>query len=331
MKTTTLADVARHAGVSAQTVSRVVNGRGEASEATRRRIMEAVEQLGYRPNGIARGLRSRETRTVGVLVPDITNPFFPEIVHGIEAEAMAAGYVILLCNVGEGGARETEMLHLLEERRVDGVVACSPRLDDQALAAAVRRQRAAVVINRTMDAAIAGVIRVDYDLAARGAVLHLLSRGRRRIGMISASATSRGGQERLGGFLAVAEEQGLDYLPTAVQEAVPTVEGGRDAAARLIADRPDIDGLFCYNDLTAVGALLALKEAKRRVPQDVAVVGCDDISFAGLFSPPLTTFRVDKTDIGTHAMRLLLDRMGGKLYQPQVVFQPRLIVRDSAP
>ena len=160
MKTTTLADVARLAEVSAQTVSRVVNGRGEASEATCKRILDAVEQLGYRPNGIARGLRSRQTRTIGVLVPDIANPFFPEIVGGIETEATAAGYTILLCNVGENGARETDTLRLLEERRVDGVIACSPRMNDRDLTAAVRRHRAAVVINRTLAPAIAGVIRV---------------------------------------------------------------------------------------------------------------------------------------------------------------------------
>lgn len=329
--TATLADVARAAGVSLQTVSRVVNGRGETSETTRRQVLEAITTLDYRPNGIARGLRARASHTIGVVVPDIANPFFPEIVQGIDAEASAAGYAIFLCNAIEDATREGEVLRLLEERRVDGVIVCSPRQDDDRLIAALRRHPAAVVINRDMPAEIAGVIRVDYAQASRLAVEHLLARGRRHIGMIAAPATSRGARERIAGFDSVLRERGLDHLTTAICEGAPTLEGGRTAAAALLAERPALDAMFCYNDLMAAGALAILKAGGRSVPTEVAVIGCDDILFASLFSPPLTTFQIDKPDIGTLAVRVLLERMRGKTYQPHIVFQPRLVIRDSAP
>jgi LacI family transcriptional regulator len=309
----------------------VVNGRGETSPATRAQVLAAVAALDYRPNVIARGLRARRTRTVGVVVPDIANPFFPEIVQGIEAAASAAGHAIFLCNATEDAGREAEMLRLLEDRRVDGVIVCSPRQDDAPLLAGLRRHPAAVVINRIMPAEAAGVIRVDYAQAARLSVEHFWATGRHRIGMIAAPASSRGGQERRAGFAAAGQQHGFDASSAVIRNGPPTVDGGRTAAAALIAAQPDLDALLCYNDLMAAGALAALKSSGRRVPDDVAVIGCDDILFAGLFSPALTTFRIDKSDIGTLAMRLLLERMAGKTYQPHIVFQPRLVVRDSAP
>ena len=160
MRTATLADVARRAGVSIQTVSRVINGQAETSETTRARVLQAIADVDYRPNSVARGLRNRQTFTVGVVVPQITNPFFPEIIQGIEEAAGQAGYAVILSSSGENVELESELLRVLDARRVDGIIVCSPRQSDAALTAGLARYRAAVVINRPVKFENVGVIRV---------------------------------------------------------------------------------------------------------------------------------------------------------------------------
>lgn len=325
----TLADVARRAGVSVQTASRVANNRGETSAKTRAHVLRIIAELGYRPNGIARGLRARATHTIGILVPDITNPFFPDLVRGAEEAASQAGYAIFLGNVVEDVSREAAMLSLLEERRVDGVVVCSARQDDAALFAGLRRHRAAVVVNRTAPSALAGVVRVDYRDAAIKAVRHLAASGCHTIGYVGGPTDSRSGSERIEGFHAALRGLGLPDTPARYAQARPTIEGGHEATNRLLLQSPEIDGLFCYNDLIAAGSVTACKANGRLVPDDIAIVGCDDISFAALFSPPLTTLRIRTFDMGHVAVRLLLERLNGVTNQPNMVFQAELIVRGS--
>src|SRR6185437_10522793 len=193
MRTATLADVARRAGVSIQTVSRVINGQAETSEATRARVLQAVADVDYRPNSVARGLRNRQTFTVGVVVPQITNPFFPEVIQGIEQAAGQAGYAVILSSSGENVELEAELLRVLDARRVDGIIVCSPRQSDVALTAGLARYRAAVVINRPVSFENVGVIRVDYERAARMALDHLLSIDRRRVAYAAIPSDSFGG------------------------------------------------------------------------------------------------------------------------------------------
>jgi LacI family transcriptional regulator len=325
----TLADVARRAGVSVQTASRVANNRGETSAETRARVLQVIAELGYRPNGVARGLRARATHTIGIMVPDITNPFFPEIVRGAEEAASQAGYAIFLGNVVEDTAREAAMLSVLEERRVDGVVVCSARQDDADLFAGLRRHRAAVVVNRSAPPDLAGVVRVDYRDAAAQAVRHLASTGCRAIGYLGGPPDSRGGSERAEGFHAALRGLGLPDVPVRQIQARPTIEGGHTATCHLLQQCPDIDGLFCYNDLVAAGCVTACRERGLVVPDDIAIIGCDDISFAALFCPPLTTLRIRTFDMGHLAVRLLLERMKGIVNQPNMVFQAELVPRAS--
>lgn len=329
MRTATLADVARRAGVSIQTVSRVINGQAETSETTRARVLKAVADVDYRPNSVARGLRNRQTFTVGVVVPQITNPFFPEIIQGIEQAAGQAGYAVILSSSGENVELETELLRVLDARRVDGIIVCSPRQPDAALSAGLARYRAAVVINRPVSSGNVGVIRVDYARAARLALDHLLAVGRRRIAFAAIPSDSFGGRERRQGFLAGGLDHGLGDLKNAIYEGPPTMEGGADATQRLLETQPNVDGIIFYNDLTAAGGLIALQRSGRSVPRDVAVVGCDDIPFAAMFSPALTTLRIDKLGIGKQAMQMLHEKMKGGRHSP-LVFQPSLIVRASS-
>lgn len=323
----TIIDVAEAAGVSAMTVSRVLNGVAGASAATRAKVMREVERLGYRPNALAKGLKERSSGTVAMLVPDITNPFFPEIIRGAEDLAQAEGYSLLLCNVVENPEREAELLGMLEGKRVDGVIVCSARLPDQTLFAKIQRHGAAVLVNRQAPHALAGTIQIDYRSGARRAVEHLLARGRRRIGLIAGPATSRGGAERIEGARMALAEAGLAMA--GLWYCSPDVEGGRAVLSAHAGAIGALDAVICYNDLVAAGVLLSARAQNLPVPDALAVIGFDDIPLAGMLTPALTSIRVDKYAIGRAAMRMLLDRRAGQGVQHGIVVEPQIVVRAS--
>jgi len=325
----TLADVATEAGVSVMTVSRVVNERSGVGEATRRRVRAAIEALGYRPNIVARGLKAARSHTLGLLVPDITNPYFPDIVRGAEDVALAAGYTLLLNNVIEDTGREAAALLAFEDRRVDGVIAVSPRLPEARLHELLRRHVAAVVVNRRAPADIAGSVRVDHEVGAHLAVRHLLEGGCRMLGLLAGPPDSHAGLERRRGVASELSVEGMELPDDRVIFGAPTMEGGTRAARELLARHPDVDGLVCFNDLVAAGAMQALGEAGLRIPADVAVIGYDDIAYARMFSPALTTLRVPTYDVGAHAMRMLLARMDDRQRDVGIVVQPELVIRAS--
>lgn len=325
----TLADVAAAASVSVMTVSRVVNGRPGVGESTRRRVRDAVETLGYRPNIVARGLKAARSRTLGLLVPDVTNPYFPEIVRGAEDVAFEAGYTLLLNNVIEDPEREERALQAFEDRRVDGVIACSPRLPEARLHAHLARHEAAVVINRRTPADVASSVRVDHVLGAQLAVRHLLTIGRERLALLAGPPDSHAGRERRAGVEAELARSGRSLEPDQVVAGAPTVDGGIEMATTILARHENLDGLVCFNDLVAAGAMQVLAEHGRRVPDDVAVIGYDDIPYARMFTPSLTTVRVPTYEVGVHAMRMLLARMDGGTRGVDIVFQPELVVRGS--
>ncbi|GAC1642234.1 MAG: LacI family DNA-binding transcriptional regulator [Herpetosiphon sp.] len=325
-----MADVARAAGVSAQTVSRVVNNKGEISSETRQLVMDVIERLGYRPSSIARSLATNRSGSLGLVVPDLANPFFSEIARGAEDVAKAHNYAVFMCNTVENAAREVSVLHLLEEKRVDGLVLCSSRLADEELIQLLGTFPAAVVVNRSVPTDIAGVVRVDDARGTFVAVEHLVSSQRHTIALVSGPPTSWSGRQRVHGFEQALEAAGRFADPRLQVACRPDPEGGFDAVRHLLTERPDIDGLVCYNDLVAVGAVRACQALGVLVPEQVALVGCDDIVLAPLVTPALTTLRVSKYQIGAVAVRMLLDRMAGRNGAEGVVV-PELVVRASAP
>lgn len=325
----TLADVAAAADVSLMTVSRVVNDRPGVGKETRQRVRRAIETLGYRPNIVARGLKAASSRSIGLMVPDVTNPYFPEIVRGAEDVAIAHGYTLLLTNVIEDKRRETLALQTFEDHMVDGVIACSPRLEDKELYPLLRRQRAAVLVNRRTDAKVAGSVRIDHELGARMLVRHLHQIGRRRFGFLSGPEHSHAGRERQLGIAREAGELGIELPEAGLIACAPTVEGGAAAAAELLERQPGVDALVCFNDLVAAGALQTLAALGIGVPEDIAVVGYDDIVFARMFTPALTTIRAPTFELGQQAGIMLLDRMQGRGHGIDIVLQPELVVRGS--
>jgi LacI family transcriptional regulator len=314
----TMSDVAREAGVSLMTVSRVVNNKGEVSPTTRQRVLEIVERLDYRPSGIARGLATKRTGTLGLVVPDVANPFFAEVARGAEHVAYAQGYNVFLCNTEEDIQRELHVLASLEEKRVDGVV--------------VTRHPAVVLVNRQLDVDEVGSVSSDDEVGGQLATHHLLQAGHQAVGFLAGPLASRSGRKRAAGYRAALAAAGVPHRPAWVRHCTPVVAGGQEAARTLLAAHPKVTALFCYNDLVAVGALQTCAALGRRVPGDLAVVGFDDIPLAALVTPALTTCHVPRYELGAQAMGLLLARVQGAAEEcAAIVLQPELIVRDSAP
>ena len=323
--------MAREAGVSRQTVSRVLNGKAEISASTRESVTKVIDRLGYRPSGIARGLATNSTLTAGLVVPDIANPFFPEIARGVEDTLRSRGYEMFLCNTIEDPDLEKAVLSALEDKRVDGTIVCSSRLPEDELFSRLRRQQAVVLVNRPAPPDLAGSVCVDDAFGTAQAVRHLLSAGREVIGFLSGPPRSHSGKERTRGFKAALSMAGRELKSDLMVPCPPNPEGGYDVTRYLLSERHDIDGLICYNDLVAVGALRSCAELGLRVPDDVSVIGCDDILIASLISPALTTLRAPKYEIGSEAARMLLDRLAGNHDRTEVVLTPELVVRISAP
>ena len=329
-KRVTIADVARTAGVSMMTVSRVVNDSGPVSESTRQRVLLAVDQWGYRPSGLARGLATQRTATIGLVVPDVSNPFFAGVAKGVEQIAYAEGYNVFLGNISEDPQRELAMLQSLEEKRVDGLILCSSRLRDDDLREALRWHSSVVLINRRLEDY--GSVLIDDHSGATELVEHLLRCGRQRIGMLAGPLHSHSNQLRMQGYRSVLQDADREQSAGWVEHCAPSVEGGLDAAISLLTAHPELDALLCYNDLVAVGALQAAASLTRVVPDDLAITGFDDIPLSALVTPSLTTCRVPVQDLGSKAMRLLLDQVTGCAQGcAEIVFKPELVIRASAP
>jgi LacI family transcriptional regulator len=327
----TIADVAREAGVSSQTVSRVINNKGEISPETRSSVTAVIERLGYRPSSIARGLATRRTYTIGLSVPDIANPFWPEIARGVEDVAWQRGYHVFLCNTTEEPQREEAVLQLLEDKRVDGIIVAGSRLPDEQLLPLIGRHPAAVLVNRTLPGSNAGVVRIDSCDGATQAIEHLIAHGRRRIGFLAGPPASQNSRGHMSGYLAALAAAGHTLKQDRIVPGAPTLEAGYQVAKALLAGHPDLDALYCYNDLIAIGALQACAELGRRVPDDVAVVGYDDILLASLVTPSLTSLRVSKYDVGAAAARMLFNQINRETAQDEIIIKPELVLRASAP
>jgi LacI family transcriptional regulator len=328
----TMAQVAREAGVSLMTVSRVINNKEGVSQATRERVQGVIERLDYHPSDIARGLVTKRTGTLGLVVPDIANPFFAEVARGAEYVAYSGGYNVFLCNTDEDTQRELDVLQSLEEKRVDGIVVCSSRLDDGELEEAVASHPAAVLVNRRLESDDVGSVVIDDLMGGRMATQHLLKAGHRAIGFLAGPPTSRSGYGRAEGYRTALAAAGVEYNPEWTCYCFPMVDGGREMARYLLSVHPELTALFCYNDLVAIGASQACVDLGRTIPGDVAIVGFDDIPLAALVIPSLTTCRVLRYELGSEAVRLLLDKINGCSDDEynEVVLQPELVVRDSA-
>lgn len=328
-----MAQVAREAHVSLMTVSRVINKKEGVSQTTRERVQAVIEQLGYRPSDIARGLVTKRTGTLGLVMPDVANPFFAEVARGAEHVAYDAGYNLFLCSTEEDTQRELEMLQSLEEKRVDGVMVCSSRLEEDVLEEAVAGHPAVVLVSRRLESDDVGIVVINDVVGGQMATEHLLRAGHRAIGFLAGPPISESGRGRAKGYRATLAAAGVSFNPGWTRHCLPTVEGGREMAREVLTAHPELTAFFCHNDLIAIGALQACADLGLAVPADVAIVGYDDIPLAALVSPSLTTCRVPRYEMGAEAMRLLLEKISGSLEEGcrEITVQPELVIRASAP
>ncbi|MCB0033533.1 MAG: LacI family DNA-binding transcriptional regulator [Anaerolineales bacterium] len=329
----TIADVARAAGVSMMTVSRAINNKEGVSAATRARILEIAQQMAFQPNSIAQSLASNRTATIGLVVPDIANPFFAEIARGVEDVAYVHDYNVFLLNSNESVEREEKALESLLSKQVDGLIWCSSRLSLDKLSLYLPRFAYTVLINRTIAEPMSNVIMIDVDDAAGAAqaVAHFVQHGRRKVALLAGPSHSVSGQKRRRGFLAACEQLGLAVDESHIRPCDPTSAGGYEVTLNLLQDRPQIDAILAYNDLVAVGVLQACYELGRRVPEEMTLIGFDDIPLAALVTPSLSTLRIDKYDLGERGMQTLLQLLNqtdGSAIVTQMM-RPELILRES--
>ena len=328
----TLKELAVRARVHPSTISRVANHDPSLriAQDTRQRIEALLKETEYRPNGVARGLKLRQTFVLAVVIPDITNPFFAALFRGVEDGASPHGYNVLLCNTDGSPERQRSHLQSLQTRRVDGVILASSFLKDPTVRWLRHQHIPYVLVNRFSDEGQDPFVGSDDRVGGQVATAHLAELSHRRIGHLAGKPTVSTGVMRRRGYLAALLEAGLRPDPGLVVESGYTEEGGAQAAERLFAleDRPT--AIFAVTDMAAVGAYGVARRMGLRVPEDVAIVGYNDIPLASRMVPALTTVHVPIHDFGSVAAQLLLEQIEtGEPTRRRMVFNPELIVRGS--
>jgi LacI family transcriptional regulator len=327
-------EVAAHAGVSVATVSNVLNRPEVVAQPTRDRVNASIRQLGFVRNESARQLRAGHSRMIGLIVLDVANPFFTDLARGVEDEASKAGLAVILCNSDDQERKEKRYLELLEEHRVQGVLITPVAGAGSRLARLQRRGTSVVLVDSRSPSRGQCSVAVDDVLGGDLAVSHLLDAGHERIAYASGPPTLRQVADRREGALRALARAGRPAEDLQVIDAgALNVAGGQKAGAEIAllpaASRPT--GVFCANDLIALGVLQEMTRNRIRVPEEVSIVGYDDIDFAAAAAVPLTSVRQPRHQLGSTAARLLLDEADadGSHRHRQVIFEPELIVRQS--
>ena len=332
MSDVTIVDVARHAGVSITTVSHAISGKRRVAEATRARIEDSIQTLGYRPNAFARGLRTERSQMVALIIPDITNPYYPTLARGMQDALLAGGYQTLVGSTDGARAQELTFLHDSLQRRVDGIAIASFATSARSIGSVLRANIPVVSIGDKIRHASVDCVRTDDVEGARDATAYLIEKGYEPIAMIGGPPGISPSDHRLTGYQAALAEAGIRSESSLLAVGDFTRAGGAAAMRELLARGDPPRAVFCANDLMAIGALDAAREAGLRSPRDIAVMGYDDIEAASLVTPDLTTVVNPAGDMGRECGRLLLEKMSGT-YQGgrrEVVIPHRLIARGSA-
>jgi LacI family transcriptional regulator len=327
----TIRDVAKKAGVATTTVSRVLNNSGYVSAATRARVEDAIQELGYLPNRVARSLRLKRTHTLALVVTDITNPFWTTVVRGVEDAANEAGFTVILCNTDESESKQDAYLQVLLQRRVDGILFTPVRSASEPVELVQRQKVPIVVLDRRVPGAQVDVVRGDSEGGAYKLVRHLLELGHRCIAALCGPETVSTSVERMLGYRRALREAGLGEDAEWVYYGQFTQCFGYDATTEILALDPRPTAFFASNNFIAVGALRALHDARLRVPEDVSLVSFDDLSSAMLIDPFLTVADQPAYQMGRQATELLIARLSDPAVNgyKEIVLPTRIIVRRS--
>lgn len=331
---TTIKDVARAAGVATSTVSRVLAGSTRISPDTHEKVRQAMRELNYHPNAIARSLARKSTHTLGLVIARsasqaFSNPFFPEVLRGIGTAIQEEGYTLMLSMAASPQEERAATLRLLRQRRVDGVILASVRTRDKLIDDLLREEYPFAVIGRVPDHRPINWVNNDNVAVGAMATDHLISRGHRRIGFIGGSADMIVTQDRRQGYVNALAGSAIRVAPELEVDGEFTREGGHRAMHRLLSLPEPPTAVFCMDDLMAVGALTALKETGRH--RSVALIGVNDDPLTPLLDPPLSTVRIPVFDLGVTAARVLIDILSRRsVGARQVILPSQLVVRESS-
>lgn len=329
MKRVTIKQVAEKAEVSYQIVSKVLQNQGRAAPETRARILAAAEALGYVPSRIARGLVSNRTQTLGFVAGDLANFFLTQFIVGAEQEARRQGYSFIVVSLEDGITDVSRDLKLLLEEQVDGVLLAAPQLENDPTVPESLAGKLPVVSIHHVEEDFASIVDSDQVLIGAQAVEHLYAGGRRQIATITGNLARLSAQQRLIGTQKALQARGLESA--VVQEANWTPDSGYDAAMRLFQHAPETDAVFVQNDLMAIGVLHALYDLGLRVPDDCAVIGCDNLSTSAHTIPPLSSIQIPVYETGKVAVKLLLEAIeeGEQFQQRRILLPTRVVARWS--
>ena len=327
----TIKDVARQAGVSISTVSHVINGTRFVSDAATEKVNTAVANLGYKPSAVARSLKTNRTRTIGMLTASNTNPFFAEVIHGVEAICHQQGYHLILCNSGNDSEKKLSNLQALQEKRVDGLLIMTSHSEPEFFQQLEEHCDIPMAILDCQSPDIeADVIMEAPEQGGYQATRHLIEQGFKNIACISGPQSLSPSNSRFIGFQSAMKEAGLPINPDWVIQGELTAESGYAAACKLLSLENKPDALFAGNDLMAMGAISAIQSHGYGVPSDISVIGYDDIEIAAFTSPPLTTMHQPKSKIGQLAAEVLIGRIENPNRPSTVITLPPTLIERSS-
>lgn len=324
-------DVARQAGVSTATVSRVLSGKPYVSDAVRQRVLDAIRDLNYHPSRVARSLRVQRSSIIGLIISDIQNPFFTSVVRAVEDAAQQRGYSVILCNSDEDVEKELTYIQLMLAEQVSGMIVSPTASNNEVYRQLVEQRVPVVAIDRRADDVPMDMVVSDNVDAARQVVSHLIENGYRRVGAVLGIPDASTGAERYQGYVEALAEHGLPLLPELVRIGPPRSQHGYELTLGLLQQPTPPDAIFTGNNLLTIGALRAIYELGLRIPDDIAVAGFDELDWMFLVRPALTVVMQPTYEMGRQAAELLLARIEDPSRPPQqIVLQPTIKLRESS-
>ncbi|MFV0366403.1 MAG: LacI family DNA-binding transcriptional regulator [Mangrovibacterium sp.] len=325
-------EVAKRAGVSIATVSRVLNNNESVNEDTRNKILAAIKELKYSPSRVAKRLRSKNGggNMIGIMIPDISNPFYVEVLKGIESIAFEQGYVTIFCNFEQSEEKETAYLKILESEAIDGLIAASVNDVNPILERMLNAGLPVVCVDRDLKGVNVDLVQVDNEYGTYNAVSYLIKSGYKRIGYIGGLNTISTSKAREAGYCRALVESGLEVDESLVLDGDSSLESGASMAEQLLSLTNPPDALFCGNNLLTLGALKVINRRGIKVPEDIGIVGFDDMAWASSLNPPLTSVHQPAREIGRRAGDLLIQRIKNpNRPTAKIVLETELRVRKS--
>lgn len=333
MKQVTMRNVADLAGVSPTTVSHVINNTRKVDDSTRKKVIDAMDELDYLPNTIARSLRSGETKTIGLIIPDVANSFFAEIARKIENIGFHQGYSVILCNSDNDTQKQRFYIQTLLEKQVDGVIFISAGESEEFLYRLSENHIPIVVADRDVPLQLADVVLLDNESAGYTATRYLIESGHTQIACITGPNDLSPSMMRVTGYKKALSDAGIQLRPDLILQADFRYAGGEKAMQKLLILQQQPTAVFVLNDMMAIGAMTAIRKGKLRVPEDISIVGFDDIELASAITPSLTTVAQPITEMAELSTMLLIEKMQNRNQigvNKKIILEARLVIRESS-